>query len=186
MNWKAPIASPTFTGTVSGVTAAMVGAPSGSGTSTGANAGDETLATIKTKLGITTLSGSNTGDQTSVSGNAGTVTTNANLTGDVTSVGNATVIAAGVVTNADINAAAGIAKTKLAALGIVDADVSAISESKVTNLTTDLAAKQANLTLTTTGTSGAATLVGATLNVPQYAGGTGITKAFAIAMSVAL
>lgn len=30
---------------------------------TGANTGDETLATIKTKLGITTLSGSNTGDQ---------------------------------------------------------------------------------------------------------------------------
>jgi len=30
----------------------------------GANTGDETLATIKTKLGITTLSGSNTGDQT--------------------------------------------------------------------------------------------------------------------------
>lgn len=31
---------------------------------TGTNTGDETLATIKTKLGITTLSGSNTGDQT--------------------------------------------------------------------------------------------------------------------------
>jgi len=30
----------------------------------GSNTGDETLATIKTKLGISTLSGSNTGDQT--------------------------------------------------------------------------------------------------------------------------
>jgi len=30
---------------------------------TGTNTGDETLATIKTKLGVTTLSGSNTGDQ---------------------------------------------------------------------------------------------------------------------------
>lgn len=40
----------------------------------GTNTGDETLSTIKTKLGITTLSGSNTGDQTSVTGNAGTVT----------------------------------------------------------------------------------------------------------------
>lgn len=49
---KAPLNSPTFTGTVSGITAAMVGAPSGSGTSTGTN----------------------TGDQTSVSGNAGTAT----------------------------------------------------------------------------------------------------------------
>lgn len=117
------------------------------------------------------LSGTNTGDQTSVSGNAGTVTTNANLTGDVTSVGNATTISAGVVTNADINATAGIAKAKLASLAIVDADVSAISESKITNLTTDLAAKQATLALTTTGTTGAATLVGATLNIPSYAGG---------------
>ena len=40
---------------------------------------------------------------------------------------------------------------------------------------TALDAKQATLTLTTTGTSGAATLVGATLNIPQYSGGGGIT-----------
>lgn len=46
------------------------------------------------------LSGTNTGDQTNISGNAATVTTNANLTGPVTSVGNATAIAAGVVTEA--------------------------------------------------------------------------------------
>jgi len=49
-------------------TAAQVGAPAGSGNSTGTN----------------------TGDQTNISGNAATVTTNANLTGAVTSVGNAT------------------------------------------------------------------------------------------------
>lgn len=65
---KAPLASPTFTGTVSGITAAMVGAPAGSGTSTGTN----------------------TGDQINISGNAATVTTNANLTGHITSVGNTT------------------------------------------------------------------------------------------------
>ena len=41
---------------------------------TGSNTGDETTATIKSKLGIATLSGANTGDQTSVSGNAGTAT----------------------------------------------------------------------------------------------------------------
>jgi len=35
-------------------------------------------------------------------------------------------------------------------------------------------APQAALTLTTTGTSGAATLVGATLNIPQYSGGSGV------------
>jgi len=44
----------------------------------GINTGDETTATIKTKLGITTLSGSNTGDQTIT------------LTGDVTGTGTGT------------------------------------------------------------------------------------------------
>jgi hypothetical protein len=44
---------------------------------------------------------------------ATTVTTNANLTGDITSVGNATSIAAGVIVNADINASAAIAGTKI-------------------------------------------------------------------------
>lgn len=40
-----------------------------------------------------TVSGTNTGDQTNITGNAATVTTNANLTGPITSVGNATTIA---------------------------------------------------------------------------------------------
>lgn len=53
-----------------------------------------------------------------ISGNATTVTTNANLTGDVTSTGNATAIAAGVIVNADINASAAIARSKLAALTV--------------------------------------------------------------------
>lgn len=49
-----------------------------------------------------------------------------------------------------------------------------------TDLQAALDAKQNTLILTTTGTSGAATLVGATLNIPQYAGatytaGTGLT-----------
>jgi hypothetical protein len=42
-----------------------------------------------------------------------------------------------------------------------------------TDLQSALNAKQDTLTLTTTGTSGAATLVGATLNIPQYSGGGG-------------
>ena len=46
-------------------------------------------------------------------GNASTVTTNANLTGDITSVGNATTIASGVIVNADINASAAIDLSKL-------------------------------------------------------------------------
>jgi hypothetical protein len=52
----------------------------------------------------------------SLTGNASTVTTNANLTGDVTSVGNATTIAAGVIVDADVNASAAIADTKLATI----------------------------------------------------------------------
>jgi hypothetical protein len=40
-----------------------------------------------------------------------------------------------------------------------------------TDLNTALSAKQDTLTLTTTGTSGAATLVDSTLNIPQYGGG---------------
>lgn len=54
---------------------------------------------------VANLSGTNTGDQTNISGNAATVTTNANLTGPVTSVGNATAITALAITNAMIAAA---------------------------------------------------------------------------------
>ena len=52
---KANIASPTFTGTVSGITAAMVGAPSGSGSSTGTNTGDQDLSGLALKT--TTVNG---------------------------------------------------------------------------------------------------------------------------------
>ena len=57
--------------TTAAITPAAIGAPSGSGTSTGTN----------------------TGDQTNISGNAATVTTNANLTGPITSSGNVTSVA---------------------------------------------------------------------------------------------
>lgn len=52
---------------------------------------------------IGNTSGTNTGDQTNITGNAATVTTNANLTGHVTSVGNAAVL--GSFTVADLNTA---------------------------------------------------------------------------------
>lgn len=61
------------------------------------------------------ITGNVSGSSGSTTGNAATVTTNANLTGDVTSVGNATAIAAGVIVNADVNASAAISLTKLAA-----------------------------------------------------------------------
>jgi hypothetical protein len=67
----------------------------------------------------------------------GAVGTSKIATGAVTS----NEIADGTITNADISATAAIAKSKLAPLNIGDSDVSAISESKVTNLTSDLAGK---------------------------------------------
>src|SRR5262249_7383365 len=51
-------------------------------------------------------------------------------------------IATGTIVDANISNSAAIAKSKLAALNIADVDVSAISESKITGLTADLAAKQ--------------------------------------------
>jgi predicted flap endonuclease-1-like 5' DNA nuclease len=67
------------------------------------------------------------------------------LAGDLGGVGttaSAPVISDGAITNAKVAAGAAIAKSKLAPLAISDSDVSAISESKVTNLVADLAAKQ--------------------------------------------
>lgn len=57
----------------------------------------------------------------------------------------------GTLVAGDLSASAAITKSQLAALAIVDADVSAISESKVTNLTTDLTAKAALAANTFTG-----------------------------------
>jgi hypothetical protein len=78
----------------------------------------------------------------------GTATSPAVATGAITGAK----IANTTITNANISATAAIAKSKLASLAIVDADVSAISESKITNLTTDLAAKAPTTRLITAGT----------------------------------
>jgi hypothetical protein len=58
--------------------------------------------------------------------------------------------------------------------GTVSADLSILMEltdTTLLNLTTRFATKQNNITLTTTGSSGASTLSGDTLNIPQYSGG---------------
>jgi hypothetical protein len=55
------------------------------------------------------------------------------------------------IADADVAAGAAIAKSKLAALNIGDSDVNTISESKITNLTTDLAAKVDKTTFTAKG-----------------------------------
>ena len=58
--------------------------------------------------------------------------------------------------------------------GTVSADLTVMMEltdTTLLNLTTRFATKQPNITLTTTGTSGAATFSSNTLNIPQYSGG---------------
>lgn len=75
---------------------------------------------------IGNTSGTNTGDQTNITGNAATVTTNANLTGPVTSTGNATAIGNGAITNAMLaNAAvANLSGTNTGDQTISDATIS--------------------------------------------------------------
>jgi hypothetical protein len=60
------------------------------------------------------------------------------------------------------------------AVGLANVDNTSDANKPISTATqTALNAKQDTLTLTTTGTSGAATLTGATLNIPQYSGGGG-------------
>lgn len=78
----------------------------GNVTLTTASIADSSNARYVTDAQLTVLgntSGTNTGDQTNITGNAATVTTNANLTGHVTSVGNAAVL--GSFTVAQLNTA---------------------------------------------------------------------------------
>ena len=147
----APIASPTFTGTVNASGLILSGDLTVNGTTTTVNSNtvnigdslitlnsDETYSATQ-DAGIEIERGTDAnvsliwdetnnrwtvGSETFVAatfvgaltGNADTVTTNANLTGDVTSVGNATSIANGVIVNADINSSAAIDFSKLASL----------------------------------------------------------------------
>ena len=88
------------------------------------NTGDETTATIKSKLGITTLSGSNTGDQTTITGNAGTATTlqNARTINGVSFDGSA---------NITINAVDSTARVATSAVGAASGVVPLGSDSKI-------------------------------------------------------
>lgn len=91
----------------------------------------QTLATLKTDLGLT---GTNSGDQTSVTGNAGTATAlqtarTISITGKVTSAGG-TFDGTG---NLALN---------VTAVTLVAGDIPTIAQSQVTNLVTDLAGKQ--------------------------------------------
>ena len=88
---------------------------------------------------------------TAASLTAGTVTTNANLTGDVTSSGNATSIAAGVIVDADVKSDAAIAYSKLGTIPTWNQDTTGTAAT-VTGATQAAITSAANLV--TVGTIG--------------------------------
>lgn len=91
--------------------------------------------------------------------------------GDLNGAGStptAPIISAGAITDAKIAAGAAIAKSKLAALNIGDADVASISESKVVNLVNDLLTKANLASPTFTGVPSAPTAATST-NTTQLA-----------------
>ena len=92
-------------------------------------------------------------------------------------------VAGGGTAVTSITAGTGLTGGTITTTGTLAADTSFLftqSDTLGLNLTSRFAAKQNSLTLTTTGTSGAATLTGATLNIPQYSGGGGGVDSTAI------
>lgn len=84
---------------------------------------------------------------------------------------------AGYWTNSSLSASilpGGIDASKIGA-GTVDNTEFGYLDGVTSSIQTQIGSKQDTLTLTTTGTSGPATLVGSTLNIPQYGGGGGGT-----------
>ncbi|TPG44380.1 beta strand repeat-containing protein [Flavobacterium pectinovorum] len=96
---KAPLASPAFTGSPT-LPTGTIGTTQTAGNNTTALA---TTAFVSTEIANNTPTKTGSGASGTwaigITGNAGTVTTNANLTGDVTSVGNTTSLASSVVTS---------------------------------------------------------------------------------------
>jgi Phage tail fibre repeat len=110
----------------------------------------------------------------STTGNAATVTTNANLTGDVTSVGNATAIAANVIVNADINASAGIVDTKLATISTAGKVSNSSTTATNANTASAIVARDASgnftagtITAALTGTASGNLVSGGALGTPS-------------------
>jgi hypothetical protein len=107
-------------------------------------------------------------------GNAATVTTNANLTGDVTSVGNATSIAAGVIVDADINASAAIADTKIATIATALKVSNSATTATSTNTISSIVARDASgnfsagtITAALTGTASGNLVSGGAIGTPS-------------------
>ena len=137
-------------------TLAVTGTVTVSGSHSGTNTGDNATNSLYSSL---VTNQTHTGDATGA-----TVLTLATVNANIGTFGSATFI--GVVT---VNA-------KGLVTGASNVTIQ-IAEAQVTNLITDLAGKQGTITLTTTGSSGAATLIGNTLNIPNYAGGGSSTYA---------
>ncbi len=187
------------TGTWEGTTVAVAQGGTGVTSKTGTgNVVLHTSPTLVTPLLGTPTSGVATNLTGTASGlTAGSVTTNANLTGDVTSVGNATSIASDTIINADIKSDAAIAMSKTALVGgtgltlstntlNVDAaqtqitSVGALNAGSITSGFGTIDTGSSNIT--TTGTVSGTTFVGALTGV---ASGNDILGS-AIAMSIAL
>ena len=107
-------------------------------------------------------------------GNADTVTTNANLTGDVTSVGNATSIAAGAIVNSDINASAAIVDTKLATIATAGKVSNSATTAASANTASAIVARDASgnfsagtITASLTGTASGNLVSGGALGTPS-------------------
>ena len=120
----------------------------------GTNNGDETLTTIKSKLGVTILSGSNTGDQTTVSGNAGTATAlqTPRTINDVSFDGSANIavtVAASTLTGTTLPV--GVISSSLTSVGTISTGVwqgTAIADAYIVNAST-WNAKQSAITFGT-------------------------------------
>ena len=113
---------------------------------------------------------------------SGNVTTNANLTGPITSTGNATSITAGAIVNADINAAAGIVDSKLATISTALKVSNSATTAASANTASAIVARDASgnfsagtITAALTGTASGNLVSGGALGTPSSGTATNLT-----------
>lgn len=166
----APLVSPSFTTPSLGVaTATSINTVVLSGSTT------PTLAVT----GTSSISGSNTGDNAVNTLYSGLAASKVNVSDTATMLSayyNKTASDSKFFTIAN-------AATKL---NISDTATMLSTHPNLTYVTANLATKQNTISLTTTGTSGVATLVGSTLNIPNYASGGGGTTTNALTLGSGL
>jgi hypothetical protein len=104
----------------------------------------------------------------------GAATINANLTGPITSIGNATLITAGAIVNADINASAGIVDTKLATISTASKVSNSATTAAAANTANAIVARDASgnfaagtITAALTGTASGNLVSGGALGTPS-------------------